>query len=147
MEWFWEQCIVQRLDFATLRDGCRFRYRDYACSIERRCGHWEGFVVLHGDVVEMDIAALDALTVHGGVTSFERVKEEENSKRALTRIGFHCAHRGDFALDPLSAEHVDPGSPLWRGQTFRTFSYVRDQLRALVDQLAAQQTSRKSQKE
>lgn len=126
MERFWEQCIVQRLDFATLQDGCSFRYRDHACSVERRVGHWEGFVVVRGK--DLDVAVLDTIVVHGGVSFLEPVDEDR------WRVGFHCAHRGDFALDPLLAEQVDPGSPFWREQTFRTFSYVRDQLRALVDQ-------------
>lgn len=129
-------------------DEYDFAWRGYKCMCMRNQNSqtWLGYVLLpHGHAFNDDSGMFktyifEELDVHGGVTFYDRVP-----KMDATIIGFDCNHFGDYA--PAIQERVlsakdkqtianggfdDVGAP-----KYRTLSYVRKELRNLVDQIIA----------
>jgi hypothetical protein len=115
-------------------DEYDFSWRGYKCLC-RRNQHsqtWLGYVLLpHGhafnDSGTYKKYVTEELDVHGGVTFYDRVP-----KMDTTIIGFDCNHLGDYAPAASLTPIDDP-----RELKYRTLSYVRIELRNLVDQIIA----------
>ena len=121
-------------------DEYDFSWRGYKCLCKRNqhSQTWLGYVLLpHGhafnDSGMYKKYVTEELDVHGGVTFYDRVP-----KMDATLIGFDCNHYNDYApastlptptfMDSLN----DVEAP-----KYRTLSYVRIELRNLVDQIIA----------
>ena len=129
-------------------DEYDFSWRGYKCMCMRNQNSqaWLGYVLLpHGhplnETRQFNKFVMEDLDVHGGVTFYKRVPNMD-----ATLIGFDCNHFNDYApgvgetvlngrdKDELikSYESDDPHTP-----KYRTLSYVRKELRNLVDQIIA----------
>lgn len=121
-------------------DEYDFSWRGYKCLCKRNqhSQTWLGYVLLpHGhpfnDSGMYKKYVHEELDVHGGVTFYGRVP-----KMDAVLIGFDCSHFNDYApsgilnqvrgKDNLNHEHTPK---------YRTLSYVRKELRNLVDQIIA----------
>jgi hypothetical protein len=128
-------------------DEYDFSWRGYKCICMRNqhSQTWLGYVLLpHGhplnDKAMFKTYVHEELDVHGGVTFYDRVPNMD-----ATLIGFDCNHLGDYA--PASQERVlstKDKQTIARGglddveaPKYRTLSYVRIELRNLVDQIIA----------
>jgi hypothetical protein len=114
-------------------DEYDFSWRGYKCMCMRNQNSqtWLGYVMLpHGhafnDSGMYKKFVTEELDVHGGVTFYDRVP-----KMDATIIGFDCNHFDDYApassIIPMG-EHTPK---------YRTLSFVRKELRNLVDQIIA----------
>ena len=121
-------------------DEYDFSWRGFKCLCKRNqhSQTWLGYVILpHGHPFNNNASfnkyVTEELDVHGGVTFYDRVP-----KMDAMLIGFDCNHFNDYA--PGSSMRVimddvevnDEHAP-----KYRTLSYVRIELRNLVDQIIA----------
>lgn len=114
-------------------DEYDFSWRGYKCLCMRNMNSqtWLGYVLLpHGhplnETRQFKKFVTEDLDVHGGVTFYDRVP-----KMDAVLIGFDCNHYDDYvpasSIIPMG-EHTPK---------YRTLSYVRIELRNLVDQIIA----------
>jgi hypothetical protein len=124
-------------------DEYDFSWRGYKCMCMRNqhSQTWLGYVLLpHGhafnDSVMYKKYVTEELDVHGGVTFYDRVP-----KMDATLIGFDCNHFNDYApgVLPMVITGKTTRNDLddVEAPKYRTLSYVRIELRNLVDQIIA----------
>ena len=120
-------------------DEYDFSWRGYKCICMRNqhSQTWLGYVVLpHGHPLnnyEMyKTYAYEELDVHGGVTFYDRVK-----KMDAVVIGFDCNHFNDYAPGASVQHLITDGIDHEYTPKYRTLSYVRIELRNLVNQIIA----------
>ena len=128
-----------------------FTYKGYKCLIKRLkdTGHLNGYVGLSAEH-ELHGVNYNNLNIecHGGLT-FSDFWEEEND--GLWYIGFDCGHAWD--MQPLlyvnlkqivhsykldGVEHTyesEPNYDIIDGTTYKDIEYVRNECKAIVDQL------------
>jgi hypothetical protein len=127
-------------------DEYDFSWRGYKCMCMRNQNSqtWLGYVLLpHGHPLNeygtYKKYVKKGVDVHGGVTFYDRVP-----KMDAVLIGFDCNHFNDYApnsiLSPMSTPSDLAASIPVKGEhtpKYRTLSYVRKELRNLVDQIIA----------
>jgi hypothetical protein len=113
-------------------DEYDFSWRGYKCMCMRNqhSQTWLGYVLLpqvhaFNDSGIFKKYVYEELDVHGGVTFYDRVP-----KMDAMLIGFDCNHLGDYAPASSITPIDDP-----RELKYRTLSFVRKELRNLVDQI------------
>jgi hypothetical protein len=126
MESFHNQWKIKTEDFDAHGEITEFYYKDYKCSIERCRGHWCGYVFMTGKTKRDDYDRFGHYNVHGGITCIVQIDDK-------IKIGFDCAHVYDFSeTDENGQFYFD------RGQIFRTFDYVQQELQNIVDEIISE---------
>ena len=104
-----------------------FEHADFTCRVRRHptLGHLNGYVVVPGGHPwhECGYAALEHVSVHGGVTFGDRFTAD-----GPWEVGFDTAHRGDIRLAMLG----DTSMPLIG--KLRRAEFVRKQCHSLAEQ-------------
>jgi hypothetical protein len=124
-------------------DEYDFSWRGYKCMCLRNQNSqtWLGYVMLPYDHPLNDSGMYkkyihEELDVHGGVTFYDRVP-----KMDAMLIGFDCNHLGDYApgvpLPVITGKTTTTDLDDVEAPKYRTLSYVRIELRNLVDQIIA----------
>jgi hypothetical protein len=120
-------------------DEYDFSWRGYKCLCKRNqhSQTWLGYVLLpHGhafnDSGMYKKYVTEELDVHGGVTFYDRVP-----KMDAMLIGFDCNHFDDYAPGASLQQIITDGLDDTGVPKYRTLSYVRKELRNLVDQIIA----------
>ena len=119
-------------------DEYDFSWRGYKCMCMRNQNSqtWLGYVLLpqvhaFNDSAVFKTYVYEELDVHGGVTFYDRVP-----KMDAMVIGFDCNHFNDYAPGvPLPVITGKASLDDVEAPKYRTLSYVRKELRNLVDQI------------
>lgn len=104
----------------------------YECAVYRNSvGCLLGYITLPKEHPWFGLESdeLGDVDVHGGVTYTRHVLNAENPNDPKWRIGFDCAHGGDYTplLLPYSAYY-------WNAGIYRDFTYVKSEVERLVNQ-------------
>ncbi len=108
--------------------GCKFQYREHECEIvKNHTGHLCGYVIF--DIDELENIDVSNVVVHGGIT-FQRTDKDKHQ----VEVGFDCAHVWDYV--PYNAKYQENYDvPV---ENYRDESYVRNEIRNLIDQVIDQ---------
>ena len=122
---------IKFLDWLSEPNWSDFTHLGYACAIRRTCSlHLCGYVCIPSSHpwADRDRCEREA-EVHGGITWHDQRPPEypgqalENTPGVIW-IGFDCSHYGDLS----------PADAFPRGEVYRTFDFVREELRDLAQQ-------------